>query len=107
MKIEELIQLHNEALDRGAGENIFLNQRIKARLRDRGAPKPTGRRFPLKKAALVYGFLFIVFTFINFILIDGLKKQGPRPGPANVMVVDSFQPTFPGSISRAYAGVMK
>jgi hypothetical protein len=109
MKIEELIQLHNQTLNRKVEENVYLNQRIKARLRDRkGSTSPTPR-FPYRKSILVYSFLLVLFTVLNFILIDGLKKQDTPPKPTQQIVLNmnAFSPGYPGSISQAYAEVMK
>jgi hypothetical protein len=111
MKIEELIQLHNEALNRKVQENIFLNQRIKARLKDRKRGKQRGMWLALRKPVLVYSFLLIIFTVLNFILIDGLKKRDTRLAQPPVLTLNlnlnTLQPTFPGSITHAYAEVMK
>jgi len=109
MKIEELIQLHNQALNRKVEENVYLNQRIKARLRDRKRSKLTGLWLPFRKSILVYSFLLVLFTVLNFILIDGLKKQDPPPKPTQqiILTMNAFSPGYPGSISQAYAEVMK
>ena len=111
MKIEKLIQWHNETLDKKVNENIFLNQRIKARLRDRERPKLPGIWLALRKPVLVYSFLLIIFTILNFILIDGLKKRDTLLTQPPVLTINlnfnTFQPTFPGSITHAYAEVMK
>jgi hypothetical protein len=109
MKIEDLIQLHNQALNRKIEENVYLNQQIKARLRDRKRSKLTGLWLPFRKSILVYSFLLILFTVLNFILIDGLKKQdnSPRPPQQIILTMNAFSPHYPGSISQAYAEVMK
>jgi len=107
MKIEELIQLHNEALNRKVEQTPFLNQRLKARLKDRGRAKHTVLGILFKKSILVYSFLLILFTVLNFILIDGLKKPETRPTQQVVLTMNAFQPTYPGSISKAYSEVMK
>jgi hypothetical protein len=109
MKIEDLIQLHNQALNRKVAENVYLNQQIKARLRDRKGSKYPGLWFPFRKSILVYSFLLILFTVLNFILIDGLKKQDTPPKPTQqiVLTMNVFSPHYPGSISQAYAEVMK
>lgn len=109
MKIEDLIQLHNQALNRKVEENVYLNQQIKARLRDRkGSTSPT-LWLPFRKSILVYSFLLILFTVLNFILIDGLKKQDTPPKPTQhiVLTMNAFSPHYPGSLSQAYAQVMK
>ena len=107
MKIEELIQSHNAALNRKVEQAPFLNQRLKARLKDRGSAKRPVLGILFKKPVLVYSFLLILFTVLNFILIDGLRKPGARPTQQVVMTMNAFQPTYPGSISHAYAQVMK
>jgi len=111
MKIEKLIQLHNEALNRKVQENIFLNQRIKARLKNHERLKQPRIWLALRKPVLVYGFLLIIFTVLNLILIDGLKKRDTRLAQPPVLTlnlnINTLQPTFPGSIAHAYAEVMK
>jgi hypothetical protein len=109
MKIEDLIQLHNQALNRKIEENVYLNQQIKAYLRDRKGSKHPGLWLPFRKSILVYSFLLILFTVLNFILIDGLKKQdnSPRPPQQIILTMNAFSPHYPGSISQAYAEVMK
>lgn len=107
MKIDDLIQLHNEALNRKVEENPFLNQRIKARLKDKKYTKFPALLKPLRKYALVYGFLFIILTLINFIVINGVKKDKPQPKQPVLLTMNAFEPTYPGSISRAYTEVMK
>lgn len=109
MKLEKLIQLHNQALNRKVEENAYLNQRIKARLRDRTGTKHKTLWIPFRKSILVYSFLLILFTVLNFILIDNLKKQvtSPQPTQQIVLTMNAFSPNYPGSISQAYAEVMK
>jgi hypothetical protein len=109
MKIEKLIQLHNEKLDKMVDENIFLNQRIKARLKDRKRRKQRGLWLALRKSVLVYSFLLIIFTVLNFILIDGLKKRDTllTQPPVLTLNLNTLQSTYPGSITHAYAEVMK
>ena len=109
MKIEKLIQLHNETLDKRVNENIFLNQRIKARLKDHKRLKQRGMWLVLRKPVLVYSFLLIIFTVLNFVLIDGLKKRDTRltQPPVLTLNLNTLQPTYPGSITHAYSEVMK
>ena len=109
MKIEDLIHLHNDRLNRKVEENIFLNQRIKARLKDSEHTKLPIFGLPFKKSILVYSFLLLVFTLLNFMFINGLKKQDTPPKPTEqvVLAMNAFSPTYPGSISRAYKEVMK
>lgn len=110
MKIDDLIRLHNDALNRKADKKPFLNQRIKARLKEREHAGLRGSWFRLKKNILVYSLIFFLFTVLNLLLIYGLKKQdAPKPEPEAFaqVSVNVFQPAFPGSISRAYWEVMK
>jgi len=110
MNIDDLIRLHNDALNRKVEKKPFLNQRIKARLNQREHTIQPGAWFRLKKSILVYSFIFILFTVLNLFLINGLKKQdSPKPGPTTFAPVNmtAFQPAYPGSISRAYGEVMK
>lgn len=109
MKIEKLIQLHNKTLDKRVNENIFLNQRIKAHLRERERRKQRGVWLALRKPVLVYSFLLIIFTVLNFILIDGLKKRDTllTQPPVLTLNLNTLQSTYPGSISHAYSEVMK
>jgi hypothetical protein len=107
MKIDNLIQLHNEALNRKVEKNPFLNQRIKARLKDNQYTKFPALLKPLRKYALAYGFLFIILTLINFVIITGVKKYEPQPKQPVLLTMNAFEPTYPGSISQAYTEVMK
>lgn len=109
MKIEDLIQLHNQALNRKVEENVYLNQQIKARLRDRKRIKHPGLWLPLRKSILIYSCLLLLLTILNFILIDGLikKDDSPKPTQQIVLTMNAFSPHYPGSISQAYAEVMK
>lgn len=109
MKIEDLIQVHNQVLDRKVEENVYLNQRIKAWLRDRTGTKHHALWLPFRKSILVYSFLLILFTVLNFILIDNLKKQDTplQPTQQIVLTMNAFSPSYPGSISQAYTEVMK
>lgn len=112
MKIEELIQMHNRRLDQEAGSDPFLVQRLKARTGDK-RPSPFFRQ--LRKYALVYGLLFIVLTLVNVFLIRGLEqKQIQTPSPALdrepallAFNPNLLEPDYPGSLSKAYAEVMK
>jgi hypothetical protein len=111
MKIERLIQWHNETLDKKVDENSFLNQRIKTRLKGLEHRKQRGMRLDLRKPVLVYSLLLIIFTVLNFIIIDGLKKRDTRLTQPPVSTINlnlnTLQSTFPGSITHAYAEVMK
>ena len=110
MNIDDLIRLHNDALDREVEKKPFLNQRIKARLNQREHASQPGAWFRLKKSILVYSFAFILFTVLNLMLISGLKKkEPPKPGPETFALVNltAFQPAYPGSISRAYHELMR
>jgi len=109
MKIEDLLQSHNQVLNRNVNENAFLNQQIKARLRDRKASKHPGPGLPFRKSILVYSFLVILFTVLNFILVDFLDKQDSPLQPTRqiFLTMNAFSPGYPGSISHAYAEVMR
>jgi len=111
MKIEELIQLHNEKLNRKADENPFLAQRLKARLKDRESSKFPAIWIPLRKYALLYSLLFISLTLVNFFLINGVKKKPTPPVQPHPVVLtlnlETLHPDYPGSISHAYSEVMK
>jgi hypothetical protein len=110
VKIEELIRLHSQALDRKVEKNTFPAQRIKARLKDREQPTKPSLWGLLRKPVLVYGFLFILFTILNFILITGLEKRNtPKTGSITLTQVNvsAFQPDYPGSISHAWREVVK
>ncbi|MCP5104042.1 MAG: hypothetical protein GY950_11720 [bacterium] len=110
MKIEELIGLHNEALNRKVDENTFLAQRINARLKDvkdGEHQKEWERWFPLRNPVLLYSLLLVIFTIVNVTIINGLKKHEPQSKTPVLLAVNVFQPSYPGSISRAYQEVMK
>ncbi len=111
MKIEELIQLHNERLSRKANENPFLAQRIKARLKDREPSRYPSIWQPLRKYAFLYSFLFIILTIINFFLINVLEKKSTPFIQSQPMVLtlnlETLRPDYPGSISQAYKNVYK
>jgi hypothetical protein len=107
MKIEKLIQLHKTTLDKMVGENIFLNQRIKVRMKDRERRKSRRMWLALRKPVIVYSFLLIIFTVLNFILIDGLKKRETLLTQPPVLTLNTLQITYPGSITHAYSEVMK
>lgn len=114
MKIEELIQMHNRRLEQQAGSDPFLTQRLKARTDGRERT-----RLPffwqLRKYALVYGLLFIVLTLINVFLIRSLEPKqiqplSPELNREQAMFAFSpnlLEPDYPGSVSKAYAEVMK
>ena len=110
MKLEELIHLHNRALDQKADEDPFLAQRIKARLKDREKRAKPALWGLIKKPVLIYGLLFILFTTLNFMLISRLEKQyAPKTRPTTLTQVNVgvFHAEYPGSISRAWREVAK
>ena len=109
MKIEELIQLHNQALNRKVEENAYLNQRLITRLQNRERIRHSAWWLPLKKSILVYSFLLILFTILNFILVNNLDKRDIpfQPALQTMLALNAFSPHYPGSISRAYQEVMK
>lgn len=106
MELERIVRMHNQALEKRAEENIFLNQRIKARLNERQrARSPFAFRF--KRAVLAYTFLLLVFTLANLLVINLVKRPGPAPMPAHIVKMDDFRADFPGSISLAYLEVTR
>ncbi len=110
MNIEELIHKHNETLQQRAEADPFLNQRIKARLRDGSKQALPGRLFLFKTPLVRVLLLLIVFTIINFLVITGLDKPKPplpRHNDSNIIAANILQPVYPGSISHAYGEVMK
>jgi hypothetical protein len=109
MNLEELIQRHNQTLDRKIEEDVFLNQRIIARLHERQRLRHSAWWLPLKKSILVYSFLLILFTILNFILVNNLDKRDipSQPAQQTVLALNAFSPHYPGSISRAYQEVLK
>ena len=107
MKIEEFVQWHNAALNRKVEEAPLLNQRLKARLKNKERVKHPFLWSLSGKSILVYGFLLILFTVLNFILIDGLKKQDIRPTQRASITMHVFQAEYPGSISHVYSEAVK
>lgn len=106
MDFEKLIRLHKNVLEQKVEENVFLSQRIKARMKDSWKMKDTlGIR--LRKYALVYSFFFIIFTLINFIGIGLIKKKAAPPQPEYIVKMDAFQENYPGSINKVYQEVLK
>jgi hypothetical protein len=106
MEVEEIIKLHSEALERKVEADPFRPGRVKARLRENLRPA----RLPLGRTVLLYGLLVVVFTFVNFMVISGLKEKKVLPSRVSaysVETIDSLQATYPGSISHAYEEVMK
>jgi hypothetical protein len=113
MKIEDLIQSHNKALQRSVEANPFLAQRLKDRLRENKRPVPSLHRAVLsvsRHPLLLYSFLFLLFTFLNLLLVEGFSIPSSKThSPSENLVADlqSFSPDFPGSINKAYLEVMK
>jgi hypothetical protein len=109
MNVEELIRLHDRVLNRKVEENVFLNQRLRARLQDRGRLRHSTWRLRIRHPLVVYGFLLILFTVLNFILVGHLEKRNipSRPAQQLIQPMNAFSPYFPGSISDAYQQVMK
>jgi hypothetical protein len=106
MNIEELIQSHNDTLEKKANENIYLNQRIKARLRETSITRlPLIPR--LTRTALIYGSLFLVFTLINILFIGQIKKAPSSQLHTHTIKMEAFAADFPGSLSSAYSKVIK
>jgi hypothetical protein len=109
MNVEELLELHNRVLNRKVEENVFLSQRLTARVQGRERLRHSGWRLSFKKPVLVYGFLFFLFTLLNFIVVDHLKKREVSPPQASqsFSIPSAFSPDYPGSIAYAYREVMK
>jgi hypothetical protein len=114
MNIENLIQSHNDALQKKVDENIYLNQRIKARLKE-GSPSNLPLIPRLTRSALIYASLFLIFTLLNILFIGQIKKEKPSNmhphppihTPTQTIQMSAFSADFPGSISGAYAKVIK
>ena len=107
MNIEKLIHLHNERLNREVEDDVFLAQRIKARLKASRGPARAGLWNALYKQVLVYGMALLVFTLINFFLIDSIKPKEAPPVSPPLLSLNTMSPDYPGSINHAYARVMK
>ena len=109
MNLENLIQLHNQALNRKVEENIYLQQRLKARWQERQRSRHSSWRLPLKKSLLVYSILLILFTILNFILVNSLENHKILSKPVQQVEINlnAFSPHYPGSISKAFQQVMK
>ena len=106
MDLDKLIHQHNQLLNKKVEDNVFLSQHIKARLNDPGKIK--GKlKISLRKYALLYSFLFVIFILINFIGIGMIKKKTAPPQPKYLVNLDAFQANFPGSISKVYQEVLK
>jgi len=106
MDLEKLILQHNELLEQMVEENVFLRQRIKARLKDPGKIKDK-RMISLRQYVLLYSLLFVIFTLINFFGIGLIKKKVDPPRLGYTVKMDAFQANYPGSISYVYQEVLK
>ena len=110
MKLADVIQLHNERLNRAAAENVFLGQRLKAYIKNRQHGNNLLPRLLFRRPVLVYGLLLIVFTILNFIIIGSLRRPVVPPAPETfrqpVLTLNAFSPAPHGSISHAYTEVM-
>ena len=104
MDLEKLIKEHAELLECRAQKNPILCQKLKQLST---AAKPRKKlSLSLAPLALLYTTLVFAFTFVNFQLIDLLKKESPQPAPPLVRTAEIFQPTFPGSISQVIEEVL-
>lgn len=105
-KIEEIIALHNDLLNESAAEDIYLQQRIKARCRQAEAKPPLFDSLNLRFVKLVttYAFLFFILVFVNFILINSLKDRNTAPKITG-QEMDVFMAAVPGSITSAFTEV--
>lgn len=105
-KIEELIAIHNDILDFRAAENSYLEQRIKARCRERAA-RPTllqSLSFKLVRTVAAYVFLLFILIFANFFFIQSVKdKRTTAAATGTDMAI--FTAAVPGSIASAYSEV--
>lgn len=106
-KIEEIIALHNEALDADVKEAFYLEQRMKSRCR-----QVTGRpslldslNLRLVKAAAAYAFIFFILVVANFFIIQSLENRRQAPPAGTEM--DIFMADVPGSVSAAYMEVSR
>jgi hypothetical protein len=105
MDIKTLIRYHNDALEQRAAEDGYLGQRLKARLRETSTAGSTLiPRFV--RTILLYGFLFLILTLVNIVVLDLVKKKQPESPREIVVKMEAFQPDYPGSFSRAYAEVI-
>jgi hypothetical protein len=105
MDLEKLIHQHNKLLEQKVEENVFLNQRIKARLKDHGKIKYKSK-IGFRKKALLYSFLFVIFTFINLVAIGMIMKKASPRQPEYIVKMDAFQVNYTGSISKVYQEVL-
>lgn len=104
-KTEEIIALHNEALDTGAKEAFYLEQRIKSHCRQVAGRSSLldSLNLRLVKVVATYAFLLFILVVANFFIIQSLenKKQAPTAGTG----LDIFMAAVPGSVTAAYTEV--
>ena len=104
MDLEQLIEDHAELLECRAKKNPVLCQKLK---QISTAVKPRKKSsLSLAPLVLLYSILVFGFTFVNFQLIDLLKKESPQPTLPLVRTAEIFQPSFPGSISQVIEEVL-
>ncbi len=106
MELKELITLHNKRLEQQTEEKPFLNQRIKARLKEPRHKPFAALTGKLLRSALLYGFIFVALILAHTWWLNGLKKtphaQEQTQKPQLLAVnMDAFSPNFPGSIDVA------
>jgi len=63
MNIEDLIKMHNQALDREVNNNPFLSQRLKNGLTNKGVSPPAKRKPGLLKPVVLYSAIFVISTW--------------------------------------------
>ena len=102
MDLEQLIEDHAELLECRAKKNPVLCQKLKQLST---AVKPR-KNLSLAPLVLLYSTLVFAFTFVNFQLIDLLKKESPQPTLPLIRTAEIFQPSFPGSISQVIEEVL-
>jgi hypothetical protein len=106
-KIEEIIALHNEALDAGVKEAFYLEQKIKTRCRQTiGQPSlldSLNLRFA--KVIITYTFLFFILVFANLFLIRSFDDKGNNAAAGSE--IDIFMAAVPGSVTAAYTEVSR
>jgi len=108
MDIETLIKKHNDVLEQKTEANPFLAQRIKANLNTGGTGRAGSGRSVLRrlqKTALLYGVLFVILTLLNIVVVGKLKQKSPEQH--YIAQFEAFHPDSPGSLSHAYAEVIK
>jgi len=107
-KIEELIAIHNRILNSSAAADPFIEQRIKARCREK-AILPTlvqSLNFRLVRTVAAYALLLFVLISANFFFIQTFKtqKQSVREAETDMAI---FTAAVPGSLTSAFSEVSR